>query len=197
MKSLRVWTGPVHSEKTTKALHHARRLLRRGFDLPFVIRPTRSVREHEAEHPGFLISKSGLKYPSLELDTADEICDAARDWGAVWIDEPMLWIDEPLVYDAVIALRRIMPVLISGCSATSEMQPFGESIPRLIAIADRVEFCRADCDECGTLGTATRSRCLNRKDGQVLVGGEESYQAVCPKCWTRSGKRHNVTPRSA
>jgi thymidine kinase len=31
---------------------------------------------------------------------------------------------------------------------------------------------------------ATRSLCVVEKEGEVLVGGEETYKAACPSCWT-------------
>lgn len=185
MNSLHIWTGPVASEKTTKALRHARRLLRRGFDIPFVVRPSKSVRGHEKGDDGYLVSKAGERFPSIETLTVREVERVADKWGAIWIDELMLYDDEAnYAFEVVARLRKKMPVLISSLSATSELEPFGSSIPRLIAVADYVEFCRADCDGCNTLKTATRSVCLRDKDGQVLVGGEETYRPLCPDCWT-------------
>ena len=189
MKSLTIWTGPVASEKTTRALRHARRLLRRGYDIPWVIRPTKSVRAHERDMSGdcggFLVTKAGERFPSMECETIREIADAAEGCSAVWIDEPMLFDEEEGVFDEVARLRKYSPILLSGCSADSDLNPFKTSFPRLIAVADRVEFCRADCDGCGTLGSATRSICLTGKHEQVLVGGEETYRPLCPDCWTK------------
>jgi thymidine kinase len=105
----------------------------------------------------------------------------------------MLFDDEPGVFQAVMDVRKQMPVLVSGCAATSELDPFGASLPRLIAVADEVHFCRADCDSCGTLGVATRSICLTGKNGQVLVGGEETYRPVCPTCWSKWNGRMDVS----
>jgi len=111
--------------------------------------------------------------------------DAADGCSAVWLDEPMLFDEESGVFDAVAILRQSRPILLSGCSADSDLNPFKISFPRLIAVADRVEFCRADCDGCATMGTATRSICLTGKVEQVLVGGEETYRPLCPGCWTK------------
>ncbi len=193
MHPLRIWTGPVASVKTTRALRASRRVLRLGQDLPFVVRPTKSVRAHEKEHPGFLVTKAGERYPSIEIDSAQEIFKTCAGFGAVWIDEPMLFDDEPSVFKAIMAVRKKMPVLVSGCSATSELRPFGKSLPRLIAVADEVHFCKADCDDCGTLGVATRSICLTGKNEQVLVGGEETYRPVCPTCWSKWNGRTDVS----
>jgi thymidine kinase len=189
MRSLKIWTGPVASEKTTRALRRARRLLRHGYDIPWVIRPTKSVRKHEKDEDGkclgSLVTKAGERYPSFECETVQELLAAAENCDAVWIDEPMLFDEEPGVFDAVVKLRKTKPILLSGLSADSDLSPFKTSFPRLISIADRVEFCRGDCDGCATLGIATRSICLTGKDVQVLVGGEETYRPLCPKCWTK------------
>lgn len=191
MKGLTIITGPVHSEKTTHAIHLARRQ-RRLKKRVVLVRPTRSVRKHE--RPGFLVTKNGLEYPSHEVETTRgvEPVAVAQQAQILWIDEPMLFPDEAAVFDVVQRLRRTASVLLSGLSATSELEPFGTSMPKLLAVADRIIFLRADCDFCGEADVATRSVCRQQKDGQVLVGGEESYGAACPSCWTNA-----VTPSMA
>lgn len=188
MRDLIIFTGPVHSEKSTRAAQAAGRLQRLGFRV-ILARPTKSVRAHERAQPGKLVTKNGASFPSNELDTASELVEAVNGYDVAWIDEPMLFPDEAAVFDAVQLLRRDSTVIISGLAATSELEPFGSSMPRLIAVADEVTFCKADCDGCGSFGTATRSVCLKPKAGQVLVGGEETYQAACPSCWRAHAER--------
>lgn len=180
MRELIVFTGPVSGGKSTRAAASAGRLQRLGFHV-VLLRPTRSVRAHE--RPGLLVTKTGTSFPSVEIDTAAEIVDRAHGYDAVWIDEPMLFPDEPLVFDAIQAIRREATVIVSGLSATSELEPFGESMPKLLAVADEVTVLKGDCDACGAFGTATRSVCLKPKTGQVLVGGSDIYEAYCPACW--------------
>jgi len=151
-----------------------------------LIRPRCSIRAHE--RPGFLVTKSGLEFPSTDVDSTAEIEPAAlgQEAGVVWIDEPALFSDEENLYSVVTSLRARVPVIVSGLSATSEMEPFGKSMPRLLAVADRVILLRADCDMCGAFDAATRSLCLKTKEGQVLVGGSDVYKAACPNCWALS-----------
>jgi thymidine kinase len=175
-------TGPVHAEKSTKAVQIARRYDRLHAKV-VLVRPKRSVRKHE--RPGFLVTKSGLEYPSTEVDSTAGIAPAAYGADVVWIDEPALFPDEERLYDVVNSLRRTTPFLVSGLSATSEGEPFGTSMPRLMAVADKVILLKADCDFCGRFNIATRSICLQEKDGQVLVGGTDVYKAACSKCWSR------------
>lgn len=182
MKSLTVITGPVHAEKSTRAVQIARRKRRLGKRV-VLVRPTRSVRKHE--RTGFLVTKNGLEFPSTEVESSRGIEPAVITQRAeiVWLDEPMLFPDEVEVFDVVQRMRESVSVLVSGLVTTSEMEPFGTTMPRLLAVADRIVTLRADCDICGRYNAATRSFCKRTKHGQVLVGGEEIYQAVCPRCW--------------
>lgn len=185
MKELLVWTGPVHSGKSTQALLRAERYLRLGNDV-VCVRPGTSVRPAQGEEPGWLVTKSGHRYPSIELETPAELLEAADSADVVWIDEPMLFArgyDSSLI-DAVCQIRETAIVLISGLSATSELGTFGTAMSTLLALADEVFWCKADCDLCGRMRAATRSLCVVEKEGEVLVGGEETYKAACPSCWT-------------
>lgn len=181
MKELLVWAGPVASAKSTHAMNYARRLQRQRRPV-MLFRPSCSLRAHE--RIGVLRTKAGHEWPAVEVAKAAHI-EAAVLPGieVLWIDEPMLFDDEPDVYDVVQSLRRNYIILLSGLPATSELEPFGTSFPRLIAVADDVSWCKADCDFTGTMRTATRSVCLLPKEGQKLVGGEETYRPASPEAW--------------
>jgi thymidine kinase len=183
MRTLRIWTGPVASEKTTKALYAAKRLMRRGYDL-VLVRPPCSKRKHETEHEGFLVTKSGERWPCIEIKSALEIEDAADGADAIWLDEPFMFEDQRKLYKAVRRVLKTTDVLISTISATSEMEPISPSISALLAIADEIHHCRADCDDCQRLSNASRSWHLSGpKTEKVKTGGEESYEPKCPRCW--------------
>jgi len=192
VKELIVVTGPVHAEKSTKACQIARRFTRLAFNV-MLVRPRCSIRAHE--RPGRLVTKNGLEFPSVDVDMVDEIEPAAeaQEASVVWVDEPALFPDEPYLFTVIQRLRQRLPMIVSGLSATSEIQPFGQSMPRLLAVADRVIVLRADCDFCGHFDSATRSMCLVPKDGQVLVGGAETYKAACQDCWEM--QTANPSPR--
>ena len=183
MKRLTVWAGPVLSSKSTRALGYARRLLRMDRKV-LLVRPEIAVRSHE--HSGLLRTRAGDVWEAHELERASLIEAHANERNpyAVWIDEPMLWDDEQVLYDVVKRLRANYEIMISGCPATSEMEPFGTSFPKIIAVADDVIWCKADCDFTQTMNTATRSVCLVKKSEQRLVGGEETYKPASPEAWT-------------
>jgi thymidine kinase len=184
MKEMIVWTGPVHSGKSTKALLRAQRYLRLGHDV-VLVRPLISLRPEQGEEPGMLVTKTKHRFPAIELENVSDLREAAAGASVLWIDEPMLFpnADGRLLIDLVQEVRTSTVVLVSGLCATSELTMFGDVMPTLMALADRVVWCLSDCDFCGSLGVATRSVCTVEKQGDVLVGGEGVYKAACPSCW--------------
>lgn len=182
MKELRVWTGPMGGAKTTGALHAARRYQRLGYNV-VLIRPKVSIRAHE-QH-GTLVTKNGEKFPALETDTAFDVEKLAAGADVVWIDEPFLFKDEAFLFDWITNIRRNSIVLVSAIGCDCDQKPFGHTMPRLLSVADQINWCAADCDSCGDMNTATRHVILvNYVPGQPCPGGEESYCAACPECWT-------------
>ena len=194
MRDLIVWTGPVHSGKSTHALLRAKRYLRLGHDVQLV-RPRISLRPELGDEAGMLRTKTGHRFPSIEIDTPQDIEDATEGCSVVWLDEAMLFGNQDhLVPDYVARVRQRSIVLVTGLCATSEMRVFGQAMPTLIATADEVRWCKADCDFCGSLGTATRSVCLVKKNEDVLVGGPSVYKAACVACWLANGENNALTP---
>lgn len=183
MKPLYVWTGPMGSAKTTGALHAARRFERLGFKVALV-RPKVSVRAHE-QH-GLLVTKNGEKFPALEGEDAHDVVLLADGADVVWIDEPFLFKNERALFDYICFLRKKSVILISAIGCDAEQKPFGQTMPKLLSVADRIYWCLADCDCCGAMDAGTRHVILRPyKSGEACPGGEESYCAACPDCWTR------------
>jgi len=90
----------------------------------------------------------------------------------------------PALCQALVA--RGKRVLVAGLDLTFAEEPFGP-MPRLMALADRVDKLQAVCVKCG--GVATRSQRLvdgqpAPTDGPVIqVGGAETYEARCRDCF--------------
>jgi len=171
--------------KTTSALQVARRYARQGLKV-ILVRPFNSKRSHEKKD-GFLSTKDGESFPSEDLTRAAFISDAAEGADVVWIDEPAIFPDEDLLPAIVAKLRKTAIILVSGLAATSELEAFGKAMSQLLAVADDVHWASADCDICGEHGAATRSLYIGEapKEGQVRVGGAESYVPACPDCWSK------------
>lgn len=182
MRELRVWTGPMGGAKTTGALHAARRYERLGFKV-VLIRPKVSIRAHEAA--GTLVTKNGERFPAKECSSSYDVGCLAKGADVVWIDEPFLFSSEHALFEVISELRKTSIILVSAIGCDCDQKPFGETMPKLLATADQINWCAADCDCCGDMNTGTRHVILvNYVPGQPCPGGEESYSAACPECWT-------------
>lgn len=195
-KLLVVFSGPMHGEKTTSALQAAGRLTRLGQRV-VLIRPIQSIRPdpdvpEEGDRLGTLVTKRGERWPSIDLGSASEIEAAFVASGAavLWLDEPGLWPDDHLVIPAVRQIRRLADVIVSTIVSGSDGEPFQTAPPWLWAAADVPAFGRADCDDCASFGTATRSVYIGDqpKVGQVKKGGASDYAAACPNCDVRRAR---------
>lgn len=171
------------SGKSTKALLLARRLELMGLSV-LLVRPECSRRKHET--PGILTTKTGETWPARELDCFSVLSlDDLGAYSVLWIDEPNIFKDEKIIPRYVQAFREQVMVIVSCCPGTSELGQFGTSPAELMAVADSVVWCKADCHLCGTLGTASRSYFkLGKKTYTIHVGGDEAYEPRCPTCWT-------------
>ena len=183
MEIMRVFCGPMCASKTTGALHVARRYARLHKKV-VLIRPATSRRSHEGDHAS-LSTKNGESFPCFDVAYVKDILENVQGADVVWLDEPNHFKDESKLPEVVATIRQTSIVLVSGLGATSELEPFGKSMPFFLATADYVEWKTADCDACKTHGTATRSLYVGEapKSGQLKVGGAESYRPVCPACW--------------
>ena len=187
-----IWVGPVHSGKSTHALIRANRYLRLGHDV-VLVRPLRSIRPdpakpHSGDRPGFLVTKTGHRFPALETDDVRDIDAAAVGSTVLWLDEPFMFDHPELLFEIVQRQRRERIILISTLGATNTLECISEGVSSLLGVADHRIDCKADCDYCGSLGTATRSVYVGDapKTDKVKVGGESAYKAACPTCWNRS-----------
>jgi thymidine kinase len=140
---------------------------------------------------GTITSRLGLSRPAQRFGT-----DTAFDAPALWSDTAQrpacLLIDEAqfLTRDQARQLHRLvhrenLPVLCWGLRSDFQGRAF-EGSAELLTLADDVEEMKTVC-ACG------RKASMNQRldaDGQrvtdgeqVLIGGNERYRAVCPRCF--------------
>jgi thymidine kinase len=131
-------------------------------------------------------SHDGTELDASPVDSAAEIFRLVRpDVHLVAIDEAQ-FLDPEVVTVATALAARGQRVVLAGTDTDFRGEPFG-SMGDLMAVAEMVDKLQAICVVCGDLA------CRNQRlvDGRparwnmpvVMVGGSESYEARCRKCF--------------
>lgn len=106
------------------------------------------------------------------------------DTQVVAIDEAQ-FLDDGVVAVVNALADRGMRVVVAGTDMDFRGQPFGP-IPKLLAVAERIDKLHAICVICGDLATRNQrlidGRPAPAEGPTIQVGGSESYEARCRAC---------------
>lgn len=127
----------------------------------------------------------GVTVDAIPINSAREILRHLNPRvDVVAVDEAQFLDDEIVQIASAIADQGIR-VVLAGTDLDFRGEPFG-AIPRLLAVAEKIDKLHAICVKCGDL--ASRNQRL--VDGlpalydspTIMVGGRESYEARCRSC---------------
>lgn len=175
--------GAMGSSKTAQALITKFNYEERGMKV-WLIKPKTDNRDGA----DILKSRIGLSAVCTPVEADENIFDAFTgehiEYDVVIADECQFF-----TMDQVDQLRRIVdelgvPVLCFGLRADFMTKLFPGS-HRLFEIADSISEIKTIC-ECGSKATVNARICEGRvvtQGEQVMLGGNESYVAMCYKCW--------------
>ncbi len=166
--------GCMFSGKTTE-------LLRRLSSWP---QPSALAFKHVIDrryNPDAIVSHAGKALPAIAVTSGVEIARCTRPGTElVGIDEAHFFEADLLEATAELTARGIDVVMTS-----LDLDSWGRPFPlfeRLGALADEPILLHATCARCGELGDRTQ-RLTPILDRQ-MVGGPESYEPRCQRCWT-------------
>jgi thymidine kinase len=127
----------------------------------------------------------GLKLPTVACMAAADIVKAVqRDVQVIGIDEVQFYGQD--ISSAVEEMSGCgIRVIVSGLDQDFRGEPFG-AMPRLLALAEKVDKLSAICSVCGEPATRTQ-RLLDGHpapyDSEIVsVGSTEKYEARCRRC---------------
>ena len=124
----------------------------------------------------YVASHNANRIESVPVQNAREIIDLIDDsTRVVGIDEAQFF-DSSIVEVVERLANRGLRVVVAGLDMDYRGQPFGP-MPALMAIAEQITKLSAVCVVCGA--PATRSQRVASKEGQVLVGAADAYEARC------------------
>ncbi len=136
-------------------------------------------------------SHDGKELDAIPVNTSLQIAEAVDDDTEVVAVDEAQFLDEGIVAVANALADRGVRVIIAGTDMDFRGEPFGP-IPRLLAVAERVDKLHAICVVCGDLATRNQrlvdGRPAPAEGPTIQVGGAETYEARCRRC-------HEVPPR--
>jgi len=177
---LEIICGPMFSGKTEELLRRLRRaqIANKKVQLFKPIIDDRYSLTDVKSHAGYSMQ-------AVPVDDSYMLFDHAQGNDIIGIDEVQFF-DQFIIPIVLMLVRHGTTVIASGLDTTFKFQPFG-SLPQLLAYAEVVDKFTAICHKCGEEATRTQ-RLVNGQpakhdDPIILVGGTESYEARCSKCW--------------
>lgn len=132
-----------------------------------------------------VVSHAGAEMNAIPVKNNMDLYLQAFTYDVIGVDEVQFFED---IVDTLTSLSQDHIVIVSGLDMTYRRQPFGQ-MPTLLALAERIDKLDAVCHACGADANYTQ-RLIDSKpasfDGPtVQVGGIESYEARCRKCYER------------
>lgn len=181
--SLQLILGPMFAGKSSELLGTVRKYKAIGWPV-FVI--THSIDNRYGEKPE-IVSHDSDRHPALAVSDFYGIFDR-EDYKAaklVIIEEAQFF--KALKEFVLTAVERDgKDVICVGLDGDAERKPFGE-ILELIPYCDSVIKRHAFCRRCKEPTPALFTYRKTNKDGQVLVGGAETYEPLCRKHYLNYG----------
>lgn len=180
---IEVICGPMFAGKTEELIRRVRRLKYAKKNV-LIFKPKIDHRYSQTE----IVSHNNSKISAIRIESSKEIIKHLKDdIHCVVIDEAQ-FLDDSIVEVAELLADRGIRVIVGGLDRNFRGEPFGP-MPKLLAIAEKVDKLTAICVVSGDTATRTQ-RLINGEpahynDPTVLVAGEESYES-------RSRNHHQV-----
>ena len=184
--------GPMGSSKTLRLLSTAYDFEEKGIQI-MVLKPSLDTRDGK----GIIRSRAGLSRPCLSIDKDVDLYKAIKSYSNalaaqfeslrwVIIDECQFLTEEQVDQLSDVVDFLDINVMCYGLRTDFKSRLFPAS-KRLFELADDIEEVKSTC-ECGKNKTSINARFDKNGDiivdgDQIMVGGDESYRAICRKCW--------------
>lgn len=193
--SFELITGPMSCGKTEELLRRIRRCIIAKKKVK-VISPDVDTRAKG----DYIESRNGLWLDAIKVKHAINILSVVKP------DDEIVAIDELQFFDANIVkvISKLMgmgkKVIGTGLELDFKAEPFG-SMPELMCIATKVDKLHAVCMKCGCDHATRTQRLIDGKPADknsplIMIGGDETYEARCVKCYELPDIEHDKQKRN-
>ena len=186
--SFELITGPMSCGKTEELLRRIRRCIIAKKKV-IVISPDVDTRAKG----DYIESRNGLWLDAVKVKHSIQILSVVKDAQVVAIDE-LQFFDSNIVKVVNQLMSEGKKVIGTGLELDFKAEPFG-SMPELMCIATKIDKLHAVCMKCGCEHATRTQRLIDGKPADknsplIMIGGDETYEARCIKCYELPDREH-------
>ena len=190
--SFEIITGPMSCGKTEELLRRIRRCIIAKKKIK-VFSPEIDTREGG----DYIKSRNGLTLDAIKVKQAAQIMTYVKpDDEIIAIDE-LQFFDKNIVKVVTCLMKEGKRVIGTGLELDFKAEPFG-CMPELMCLATKVDKLTAVCMKCGCDHGTRTQRLINGEPADkssplIMIGGDESYEARCIKCYELPDREKDKT----
>lgn len=193
--SFELITGPMGCGKTEELLRRIRRctIARKKIK---VFSPSIDTRSNG----DYIESRNGLWADAIKVEHSLQILQKVKPEDEVVAIDELQFFDSNIVRVITDLMNNGKKVIGTGLELDFKSEPFGP-MPQLLCIATDVDKLHAVCMKCGS-EHATRTQRLidgepaDKSSPLIMIGGDETYEARCVKCYELPDKNADKEPPS-
>ena len=188
-------TGPMSCGKTEELLRRIKRCIIAQKKVK-VISPAVDTRAKG----DYIESRNGLWLDAITVKNSRDILNHISPKDEVIAIDEIQFFDEEIVSVVRKLTEQGKRVIASGLDLDFKGEPFGP-MPQLLRIADKVDKLTAVCMKCGSDRATRTQRLVNgfpadKSSPLIMIGGDETYEARCLKCYELPDKEAEEKKKS-
>ncbi len=185
--------GAMGSSKTAQALITQYNYEENGLQV-WLIKPSADTRDGQDVLRSRIGLESLVDVITPEMDVYERFAQEQKNCAVVIVDECQFMTPAQIDQLRAIVDDYDIPVLCFGLRTDFLTRLFPGSM-RLMEVADAIEEIKTMCD-CGTKATVNaridKNGHIVTQGAQVQLGGNDSYIAMCHRCWVRGIENNEV-----
>ena len=168
-----IFTGPMFGSKTTKMLSALERCLHQNRKV-IAFKPKMDDRYSEGE----ICTHAGLRFPAMNVQTGEEILEAASEYDVIGVDESFMI--EGSAKAILHLFKSGKTVVVSSIQISASGFVF-EEVRDLMPWATKIQVCPAVCVKTGKDAYYTVRKVENL--AEIEIGGSDMYE---PRSWSQT-----------
>lgn len=184
---LDILLGPMYASKTSALLRKMSQFAEMGLQSLYINHGIDTRAKTDYSTHSKMLREGNVDIPTLKtinLNSVDlELVNAA---DVIGIDEAQFFDEELVPFVLKLVEEYHKYVIVAGLDGTYKRKKFGHILD-LIPYADNVTKLHAYCKPCSLRSKSLRSAIFTHYNGDsndiIVVGGADTYQAVCRKCY--------------